>query len=584
MRKLAVAFLLTIAAATVGMSRASPAAPAQACGLPDTRPLWIDYAEGSVGFRNDVFGRRGVVAATSGVENASDLRKRGAHTVNWWMKLGRLVGTVLEPADPATIPAAATTVVEKAVASTGCATPMIVLNELNGAGTTTPWTETYARYRSNVLELLRAIAAKGAHPLLLVSARPYTGGEAFDWWRQAAEVADIVREVYFPAPRMMRLGAVLGSRTMRQSFRQSIGELTAIGIPAERLGLVLGFQSGPGKGGREGLQPTAAWLRFAKLQTLAAAQVSAETKLGSVVTWGWGTFNAAGADPDKPTAACVYLWARNPALCDAPSAAGPSFNASRDEGQLLLGTGGRCRLDRQTVKKTAVAGLKAVTGDEDVALTALFARLVESEQTPVSPQTVLATERALVGARFGGSRSAYVAAIRAKRGTLVIARAIIADQLRRQSIARALAVAAPTSAQIATFHALYADLPLRRVKADPGPSWLGGRRQGLALVPPGPSQLLQLATGRAAGVLTSEGRFTVTALDEPVPLGVVPLSAARGAVRAALLAYARADAFGGWTMRAQARAQSRAACLGDAMPAVAAVDLASYLPFLTLEA
>ena len=34
------------------------------CGLPDQRPLWLDYAEGSVSFRNDVFGRPGVIAAT----------------------------------------------------------------------------------------------------------------------------------------------------------------------------------------------------------------------------------------------------------------------------------------------------------------------------------------------------------------------------------------------------------------------------------------------------------------------------------------------------------------------------------------
>ena len=37
-----------------------------ACGLPDAKPLWIDYAEGSVGFRDAVFGKPGIVAATSG--------------------------------------------------------------------------------------------------------------------------------------------------------------------------------------------------------------------------------------------------------------------------------------------------------------------------------------------------------------------------------------------------------------------------------------------------------------------------------------------------------------------------------------
>ena len=68
MRKLA-AVLIGLAAA-LGLGQASPAAPGGLCGLPDIRPLWVEYAEGSVSFRNDVFGRPGVVAATSGTVNA----------------------------------------------------------------------------------------------------------------------------------------------------------------------------------------------------------------------------------------------------------------------------------------------------------------------------------------------------------------------------------------------------------------------------------------------------------------------------------------------------------------------------------
>ena len=48
-----------------------------------------------------------------------------------------------------------------AAASSGCETPYIALNELNGASTTTPWTATNARYRQNVLDLLRALQAAG---------------------------------------------------------------------------------------------------------------------------------------------------------------------------------------------------------------------------------------------------------------------------------------------------------------------------------------------------------------------------------------------------------------------------------------
>ena len=192
-----------------------------------------------------------------------------------------------------------------------------------------------------------------------------------------------MREVYFPAPPLMRKGAVLASRTMRQKFRQGLAPLLKAGIPPDRLGLVIGFQSGPGKGGREGLQPTATWLRFAKLLTLAAKQVASELKIGSVVSWGWGTFDAAGADADKAKAACVYLWARDPKLCDGPLAAGAGFNASREEGQISLPPATRCKLDGRTISKPEVKVLSALTDDTQVALSALFARLVESQGHPV---------------------------------------------------------------------------------------------------------------------------------------------------------------------------------------------------------
>ena len=60
--------------------------------------------------------------------------------------------------------------------------------------------------------LVRALAAKGAHPYLLVNSEPYTGGEAGDWWRQVAQVSDIVSEDYFVGPKISKLGPILGSR------------------------------------------------------------------------------------------------------------------------------------------------------------------------------------------------------------------------------------------------------------------------------------------------------------------------------------------------------------------------------------
>jgi hypothetical protein len=576
--------LCALAAMTAGLSQASPGSHRGVCGLPDTHPLWLDYAEASVSFRNEVFAHPGVIAATSGTTVAADLRAGGAQTVYWWMKLNRLAGTPAKPTDPASIAAGVDDVYTKAVAATECDTPVIVLNELNGAGTTTPWTDSNAQYRSNVLAVLHGLADHGTRPLLLLSARPYTGGDAQQWWLDASQVADLVREVYFPAPPVMRSGAILGSRTMRQRFRDGVGPLVGIGIPFERLGIVIGFQSGPGKGGREGLQPTSAWLRFVKLQTLAARQVASEFQLGWVVSWGWGTFNAAGADLDKGRAACVYLWARDGSLCDGPAAAGPGFAASLDEGQISLPSGTRCAVDGNTISTGEMKSLASVTRDSGVALSALFARLVESPGHPVSNEAVLGLERSVIAVRFHGSRAAYEARLRAKRASVTLARAIIADQLRRQAIGRKLRVARPTSEQIASFHALYGALPVREVRADGRPSWLGGRRKGYTLVPPGPVQLLIAPTASTTRVVTGTGPIAVTPLDETMPLGAVPLGAARSAVRAALTAQARARAFESWSVRAQGRALSRALCTGDVLPEAATVDLTAYLPFLALDA
>ena len=588
MGKVAAALLIALGVAA-GLGQASPAARSPAgigglCGLPDERPLWLDYAEGSVSFRNDLFGRPGVIAATSGTVNSSELRARGAQTVYWWMKLNRVAGTPSAPTDAATVAAGITEIVDKAVAASECTTPVIVLNELNSAASTTPWTPTNSGYRANVLTLLQGIAARGGHPLLLLSARPYTGGDALAWWQQVGQVAHIVREVYFPAPPLMRKGAVLASRTMRQKFRQGMAPLLKAGIPPDRLGLVIGFQSGPGKGGREGLQPTATWLRFAKLLTLAAKQVASELKIGSVVSWGWGTFDTAGADADKAKAACVYLWARDPKLCDGPLAAGAGFNASREEGQIALPPATRCKLDGRTISKPEVTVLSELTDDTQVALSALFARLVESQGHPVVTSRVLALERTIIAVRFGGSRSAYLSALRARGASLAVARAVIADQLRRQDIAKRRDVKSPTSAEISLYHSLYGALPVRQVRADSTASWLGGRRRGFALVPPGPLQLLTMPSARWRALVTTNGAVKVTALDEVLPLGAVPLALARPAVRAALTAQSRLQAVETWSVGAQSRALSRILCVGDVLPASATVDLSSYLPFLALDA
>ncbi len=177
-----------------------------------------------------------------------------------------------------------------------------------------------------MLAFLTALSALGARPLLSIANPPFTGGDAAEWWREVSKVAILLRQVYFTAPNargLSALGPAGASRTMRQSMRGLVNKLTQIGIPSGRVALQLQFHSSPGLGARAGLEPASAWLELVKLEALAAKQVAKEFKIAGVWSWGWASFNPnATPDPDKPAAACVWLWARDPSLCDGPAAAG----------------------------------------------------------------------------------------------------------------------------------------------------------------------------------------------------------------------------------------------------------------------
>jgi hypothetical protein len=56
-------FIVATVAATLVFA---PNALAGPCGLPDAKPLWVDYAESTVGFRDELFRRPGLVLASSG--------------------------------------------------------------------------------------------------------------------------------------------------------------------------------------------------------------------------------------------------------------------------------------------------------------------------------------------------------------------------------------------------------------------------------------------------------------------------------------------------------------------------------------
>jgi hypothetical protein len=581
-KRLGVLVVAALALALTG-GKGAPAQQLQAnCSLFTKTPLWLDFADGSVPFWN-MFAKPGITALASNLLFPPKLREGGAETAYFDLYLNRRVGTTSKPADPATIVDKANKFYEYAAQAMDCSNPVIAENELFGSWLAVPWSATNAQYRANVLLFLQTLRKRGAQPWLLLNAKPYTDGTAGDWWRQVADVAGIVREVYFPAPLIYNQGPVLGSRTLRQAFRNAILDFTKTGIPVSKLGIFLGFQTSKGNGGREGLGAEA-WFRTVKWQALAARYVSNEMKFSSIWSWGWAEWKTTPGemDPAKPRAACVYLWARSPSLCNGPRAAGKGFVRSRTEGQLILSPGLRCQLGRTAVRWSQINPLLKLTGDPELAFSNAFARAVAQRSARVSYADILAAERSIISAAFGGSRGAYLAAIAGAHTNLSVARGVIGDELRRIRIESKFRVPGPSARAIADFQETYGDLQARLVQAKSGTPWLGGRRTGYAVESAAPPKLMTLSSGRWSALWSPLGTIQVRPLGPPLPLGTLPLANAREAIRAALMTQAREDRYPTWLAAAQQAAFPEAICWRDQMPETGEVDLTNYLPFLAL--
>jgi hypothetical protein len=554
------------------------AAAIDACGRPEGHAHWIDYGRPEFA---SIFGRPGTILAVSSGDFPAQMRAAGALTVYWDMYLSRRVGTPTEPADPTIAINKANALYEYAAAQTSCSTPWIALNELFGSSLPTPWSDWNAQYRANVLAFVKTLAARGARPFLLVNSKPYMGGEAAAWWQQVAAVSDIVRETYLNAKKLYAQGPIAANRTLRQAMRKGIGDFTAIGIPPEKLGVMLGFQTTPKTGGREGLVPKQAWMEVVKWQALSARQVAADIPISSIWSWGWGPFTKAESDPDKAAAACVWLWTRAHPLCDGPAVAGTGWDESTTEGQIRLGAGVQCTVGRRAITDGAIDDLQHLTGDREIAYSALLARAVDGEYAVVGPKQILAAERAVIATRFNGSAAAYRDALVQAGASVNVARGILGDELRRFAISRTLNTRAPSAAEIATFYESYPDLLVRPVSAKPAPAWLGGKLAGFALDSIAPDGIFELRGTAVHTVRTISGTFKVKVTGEARALGTMPLSLVTPAIRSALSYFARGVKFSEWTVGRQHAALSETTCRKDELPVPASVELESFVPALS---
>jgi hypothetical protein len=556
-------------------------AQARECGLPNKAPVWVDFADGSVPYW-PMFGQPGIVGAAANFIYPAQLRALGAKTVYWEMNFRQRVGTPTNPLDPAVVEDWADRVFYRAVASSACATPWIALNEMWGSNLATPWSPTNAQYRQNVIIFVRRLKALGAHPFLLLSTRPFTDGEAGDWWREVALYTDFVREVNFAAPQIHRQGPILGSRNLRNAFRQSIVDLTSIGVPPAKIGIFLGFHTNPGQGGREGLKPASAWFNTIKLQVLAIKQVSREIPFATVWSWGWGEWAQADRDPDKPAAACVYLWTRVHKFCGGPGMAGPGFDPSLTSGQLIVPAGAQCITPWGQLRSAQLSSLTGITGDREVAYTSLYARLVLKGHMPVKPADLRAAERAIVSARFGGSGAAYRRALARAGATRAVALGVIADELRQARIESHFRVAPPTGTEVAEYQSTYSETSARLVTAQPAQPWLGRRVRGVAIEGMAPAMVFRMPAGRTVTLHKGKKDLRLRALGPTAPLGAFSLGEAGASIRAALVQMAQDQVFDNWLMRRESSALQWTTCRRDWLPSIGTLELTSRLPFLEL--
>jgi hypothetical protein len=294
-------------------------------------------------------------------------------------------------------------------------------------------------------------------------------------------------------------------------------------------------------------------------------------------------FSVAENDPDKPKAACVYIWARNPTFCDVPKVFGKKlFNTSRTEGQLVFPPGARCTLEGRRIDTSDIRGLTSVTGDPDVAFTAVFARAVASLSAPLKPTQIASAERAVVGSRFG-SRAAYRAALARAHASPAAARGVIADELRRALVEQHMHVPPPSGEDVRSFYETYAETNVRHVRTKSAVPWLGGRKEGLALASNAPPQLFSLPAGRWVTIRTMLGPVEVQALEPAVPLGAVPLNEARATVISALKSLSRDRRYEAWLLARQEVMVDQALCRRDQQPTPGIVPLTDFLPFLAVD-
>ena len=307
--------LLTLLAAALAPATASAACP----NGPGT--VWVDYAAYAVYDTpvESVLARPGTLLAVQNPKWRDSYQAKGADTVGWYMRLLSIVGTVNDPKPRSQVLAKVPQLATLAREMTSCTRPWLTLNEMQAVQVDEPATYAQRRFRANVLALAKALDNRGVRVLLLMPRIPLENTRYRSYWRELSTHADLVYEAYtWSSLTVNRLGDVAARNYLRNKWTETMQRLKRFVVSMRHAGIVIPYWSRPRRApsGRENLSD-ARWFRLTRIKTLAVGDVARSMDLGTIWSWGWQTNPKVGeVDPDKPMAACYYLQARDPSLCD----------------------------------------------------------------------------------------------------------------------------------------------------------------------------------------------------------------------------------------------------------------------------
>ncbi len=310
-------FLLALSTLALGAALA-PGTAAAACPL-GPGPIWADAAAFGVHDTpvEQILARPGTVLGVSNDSWASDYQAAGAETAGWHMRLPDTIGTLANPKPKSAVLADVPGLSSLAHRMTSCDPPWLVLNEMLTVQSPEPIGYGQRRWRENVLLLAKELDARGVRVILLMPRIPHAKTRYRSYWRTLSRYTDFVYEAYYWSSRETIKRSDAGARKyLRDKWTGAIQRLKKFTVHPSRTGLMIPYWVNNRFSGRVGLSDNA-WFRLTRLKTEAASAVGRNEGLSTLWSWGWQTNpNVGEVDPDKPKAACVYLNARDPLLCD----------------------------------------------------------------------------------------------------------------------------------------------------------------------------------------------------------------------------------------------------------------------------